>query len=58
MHRPDVVLTLRRLGMTTSAWFGTITLNCGLMDQKYGATWEKAKENSRSPTKGMAWAFS
>src|SRR6476620_8312377 len=52
---PMWFFTPRRLGMTTSAWLGSITVNRGRMVQKYGATWLKAKENSRSPTSGMAW---
>ena len=55
---PMWFFTPRRLGMTTSAWLGSITVNRGRMVQKYGATWENAKENSRSPTNGMAWDFS
>ena len=49
--------TPRRLGITTAAWLGSITVNRGRMVQKYGATWLKAKENNRSPTNGMAWDF-
>src|SRR6476620_2155414 len=55
---PMWFFTPRRFGMTTSAWFGSITVNRGRMVQKYGATWENAKENSRSPTTGIACAFS
>ena len=55
---PMWFFTPRRLGMTTSAWFGSITVKRGRMLQKYGATWENAKENSRSPTNGMRWLVS
>ena len=55
---PMWFFTPRRLGITTSAWFGSITVNRGRMVQKYGATWENAKEKRRSPTSGMAWVFS
>src|ERR1700712_649353 len=51
---PMWFFTPRRLGMTTSAWLGSITVNRGRMVQKYGATWEKAKEKRRSPTTGIA----
>ncbi len=55
---PMWFFTPRRLGMTTSAWLGSITVKRGRIVQKYGATWENANENSRSPTIGMAWVFS
>jgi hypothetical protein len=37
---------------------GSITVKRGRIVQKYGATWLKAKEKIRSPTTGIAWAFS
>src|ERR1700712_907711 len=55
---PMWFFTPRRLGITTSAWLGSITVKRGRMVQKYGATWLKAKEKIRSPTTGIAWALS
>ena len=55
---PMWFFTPRRLGMTTSAWFGSMTVKRGRMLQKYGATWANAKEKMRSPTNGMRWLFS
>jgi hypothetical protein len=55
---PMWFFTPRRLGMTSSAWLGSITVKRGRMLQKYGAAWAKAKEKTRSPTSGIAWVFS
>ena len=44
---PMWFFTLRRLGITSSAWLGSITVNRGRMVEKYGAFWANANENAR-----------
>ena len=38
--------------MTSSAWFGSMTVNRGRIEKKYGAFWVKASENARAPSSG------
>ena len=42
--------TLRRLGMTSSAWFGSISVNRGWMVAKYGAFWPNSEREDSAGT--------
>ncbi len=43
--------------MTSSAWFGSMTVNRGRMEKKYGAFWPNANEKTRAPTSGIEVHF-
>ena len=38
--------------MTSSAWLGSMTVNRGRIEKKYGAFWVNASENTRAPSNG------
>ena len=46
---PMWLCTRRRLGITSSAWSGSMTVKRGRMEAKYGALRLKANEKTRSP---------